>query len=150
MPALKRLVALALLVLAVLPGVASALSVNEVARELRCPTCNAPLDTSNSPAANDMKRFIAARIAEGWDKDRIIDAMVEDFGDQVLATPPKSGFNLVAWVVPAAVALLGLIMIPFLTRAWARRRRGSEADAVPEVSPEDSARIDAELRRLDL
>lgn len=150
MPGLRRLVALALLVLAVLPVAASALSVNEVARELRCPTCNAPLDTSNSPAANDMKRFIQARIAEGWDKDRIIDAMVDDFGDQVLATPPKSGFNLVAWVVPAAVALLGLIMIPFLTRAWARRRTGSDAGAVPEVSPEDRARIDAELRRLDL
>jgi cytochrome c-type biogenesis protein CcmH len=150
MRSLRRVVALALLALAVLPGVAAALSVNEVARELRCPTCNAPLDTSNSPAANDMKRFIAARIAEGWDKDRIIDAMVEDFGDQVLATPPKSGFNLVAWVVPAAVALLGLIMVPFLTRAWARRRPGSEGDAVPEVSPEESARIDAELRRLDL
>ncbi|MFP5451554.1 MAG: cytochrome c-type biogenesis protein CcmH [Thermoleophilia bacterium] len=149
MRSLRRVVALALLALAVLPGVAAALSVNEVARELRCPTCNAPLDTSNSPAANDMKRFIAARIAEGWDKDRIIDAMVEDFGDQVLATPPKSGFNLVAWVVPAAVALLGLIMIPFLTRAWARRRPGSDPDAVPEVSPEDSARIEAELRRLD-
>lgn len=149
MPGLRRMVAVALLVLVALPGLASALSVNEVARELRCPTCNAPLDTSNSPAANDMKRFIGDRIAEGWDKERIIDAMVADFGDQVLATPPKSGFNLVAWVVPAAVALLGLIMVPFLTRAWARRRPGADADAVHEVSPDDSARIDAELRRLD-
>jgi cytochrome c-type biogenesis protein CcmH len=150
MPVLRRVIAVALVLFISLPGVAAALSVNEVSRELRCPTCNAPLDTSNSPAANDMKRFIADRIAEGWDKERIIDAMVADFGDQVLATPPKSGFNLVAWIVPAAVAIVGLIMVPFLTRAWTRRRSGADAETVAELSPEERARIDAELRRLDL
>jgi cytochrome c-type biogenesis protein CcmH/NrfF len=145
----RRVVAVVLMALVAFPSLASALSVNEVARELRCPTCNAPLDTSNSPAAIDMKRFISERIAEGWDKERIIDAMVADFGNQVLATPPKSGFNLVAWIVPAAVALIGVIMVPLLTRAWARRRSGADADAAPELSSADRERIDAELRRLD-
>ncbi len=97
-----------------------------------------------------MKAFIAARIADGWDKDRIIDAMVEHFGDQVLATPPKSGFNLVAWLVPAAFARLGVIAVPLITRAWARRRGEAGDAAVADVSPEDRARIDAELRRFDL
>lgn len=144
---LRRALALALVALLALPALASALSVAEVSRELRCPTCNAPLDVSNSPAANDMKRFIADRIDDGWDKQRIIDAMVDDFGTQVLATPPKSGFNLVAWVVPALVALAGLVAVPLITRGWARRR--PPRAAAPDLSPEDRARIDEELRRLD-
>jgi cytochrome c-type biogenesis protein CcmH len=145
----RRAAALALLALLVLPGVAGALGVNEVARELRCPTCNAPLDVSNAPAAQDMKRYIAARIDEGWDKQRIIDAMVADFGPQVLATPPKSGFGLVAWLVPAGVVLVGLVSVPLVMRALSRRRPGEPDPVSPEPSAEDRARVDRELRRLD-
>jgi cytochrome c-type biogenesis protein CcmH len=118
----------------------------EVAREVRCPTCNTPLDVSNSPAAERMKVFIANRIAEGDDKQEIIDALVVEFGRGVLATPPKEGFDLIAWVVPIVLVLAGLIAIPFVTRAWARR---GSSTAPPEISPEDAARLDDELRRRD-
>jgi cytochrome c-type biogenesis protein CcmH len=117
----------------------------EVAREVRCPTCNTPLDTSNSPAADRMKLFIANRIAAGDDKEQIIDALVAEFGRGVLATPPKSGFDLVAWIVPIVLVVGGLAAIPFVARSWARRRR-DEAPP-PEISPEDAARLDEELRR---
>jgi cytochrome c-type biogenesis protein CcmH len=120
-------------------------SVVEVAREVRCPTCNTPLDTSNSPAADRMKLFIANRIAAGDDKEQIIDALVAEFGRGVLATPPKSGFDLVAWIVPIVLVVGGLAAIPFVARSWARRRR-DEAPP-PEISPEDAARLDEELRR---
>lgn len=143
---IRRLVAVALVLLAAMPAVASALSVAEVARELRCPTCNQTLDISHAPAAEDMKRIIGEHIEAGWDKQRIIDAMVADFGPEVLATPPKSGFNLVAWLVPALVLAAGLVAVPFITRAWSRRRRGAD-EAVPELSEEDAARVDDELRR---
>jgi cytochrome c-type biogenesis protein CcmH len=145
-----RRAALALAVMAVaLLGVAApamSLTVVEVAREVRCPTCNTPLDVSNSPAAERMKVFIANRIAEGDDKQEIIDALVVEFGRGVLATPPKEGFDLIAWVVPIVLVLAGLIAIPFVTRAWARR---GSSTAPPEISPEDAARLDDELRRRD-
>lgn len=144
---IRRLLLVVLVLVAALPATASALSVSEVARELRCPTCNQPLDVSHAPAAQQMKRYIAARIDEGWDKDQIIDALVADFGPEVLATPPKSGFNLLAWVVPLAILLLGLIAVPIITRAWARHRAGPGDDEPPELSAEDAARVDEELRR---
>ncbi len=144
----RRLVVVALIVLLALPAMASALSVSEVARDLRCPTCNSPLDVSNAPAAIDMKRFISQRIDAGWDKQRIIDALVDDFGEGVLSTPPKKGFNLVAWVVPIVVLLLGVLAVPFITRAWARRRSDTDPEG-PDLSPEDAARVEQELRQLD-
>ncbi len=125
---------------------AMSLTVVEVAREVRCPTCNTPLDVSNSPAADRMKVFIAGRIAEGDDKQQIIDALVGEFGRGVLATPPKSGFDLVAWVVPIILVVGGLVAIPFIARGWARRRRD---EPPPEISAEDAARLDDELRRHD-
>ena len=123
---------------------AASLTVVEVAREVRCPTCNTPLDVSDSPAAQRLKVFINDRIAEGDDKQQIIDALVEEFGRGVLATPPKEGFDLVAWIVPIVLVLAGLAAIPLVTRVWARRGRDEPA---PEIAPEDAARLDEELRR---
>ena len=124
-------------------GPALSLSVSEVAREVRCPTCNTPLDVSNSPAAAAMKDFIAARIAKGEGEDQIINELVVEFGRGVLATPPKSGFDLIAWIVPALFVAAGLAAIPFVTRSWARRRATPE---VADISPDDAARLEDELR----
>jgi cytochrome c-type biogenesis protein CcmH len=147
--ALARRVSAALAVIVACLALATpalSLTVVEVAREVRCPTCNTPLDVSNSPAADRMKLFIAQRIEAGDDKQEIIDALVAEFGRGVLATPPKEGFDLVAWVVPIGLVVIGLAAITFVTRSWARRRGDEPA---PEISAEDAARLDEELRRHD-
>jgi cytochrome c-type biogenesis protein CcmH len=139
---------LALLLLAVVPATAGALTVNEVAREVRCPTCNTPLDVSSSPAAADMKQYIAERIDRGWDKQRIIDGLVAEFGEGVLATPAKSGFDLVAWLVPGLAVLAGIVAIGILAWTWSRRRRAATPAAPPPPTAEEARRLDDELRRL--
>ena len=144
---IRRALALVAILLTLAPAAASALTVNEVAREVRCPTCGTPLDVSNAPVAQDMKQFIAQRIRQGWSKERIIDALVAEFGDEVRATPAKSGFDLVAWLVPAFAVLLGLAAIPVIVRLWGRRGRQRDAEP-PPPSAEEAARLDDELRRM--
>jgi len=146
-PLIRRALVVAVILLAALPALAAAVTVSEVAREVRCPTCETPLDVSSAPVAQDMKQYIAERIDAGWDKQRIIDGLVDEFGDEVLATPPKSGFDLIAWIVPGLVVVLGLAAIPFLARAWSRRSRAVPEDA-PAPSPEEARRLDEELKRL--
>ena len=136
---------LALLLLVVVPATAGAVTVNEVAREVRCPTCNTPLDVSSSPAATDMKQYIAERIDRGWDKQRIIDGLVDEFGEGVLATPAKSGFDLVAWLVPG---LAGLVAIGLLVWTWSRRRPAAASAEPAPPTAEEARRLDDELRRL--
>jgi cytochrome c-type biogenesis protein CcmH len=122
--------------------------VNEVAREVRCPTCNTPLDVSSSPAAADMKQYIAERIDRGWDRQRIIDGLVAEFGEGVLATPAKSGFDLVAWLVPGLAVLAGIVAIGILAWTWSRRRAAATPAAPPPPTAEEARRLDDELRRL--
>ena len=143
---IRRALALALVVLVALPAMAFGLTVNEVALEVRCPTYNTPLNVSNAPVAQDMKQYIADRIADGWGKDRIIDGLVSEFGEGVLATPPKSGFNLIAWIVPALAVALGLAAVPIIARTWARPR--GEGAQPPALTPEEQRRLDEELKRL--
>lgn len=146
---MRRAVALVVAALILLaPAGALGLSVSEVAQELRCVTCGTPLDVSNAPAAQRMKARIALRISQGATKQQIIDEFVADFGRQVLATPPKRGFDLVAWLLPALAVVAGLCAIPFVTRSWSKRRAAGAAAAVPQLSAEDQARVDRELEAL--
>ena len=52
-----------------------------------------------------MRTFIRARIAAGDTKSEIKRKLVDDFGEQVLASPPKRGFNLLAWVLPPVLVV---------------------------------------------
>jgi cytochrome c-type biogenesis protein CcmH len=143
---IRRVLIVALVLLATAPALAGALTVNDVAEDVRCPTCNTPLNVSNAPVAQDMKAYIAKRIDKGWSEQRIIDGLVSEFGPDVLATPPKSGFDLIAWVVPGIFVALGLALIPLLTRAWSRRGTRAVAEA-PPLTEQEALRLDEELRR---
>ncbi|HVM68926.1 MAG TPA: cytochrome c-type biogenesis protein CcmH [Gaiellaceae bacterium] len=122
----------------------------ELESELVCPVCESTLDTSSAPIARRMKAVIRQRIAEGRTKSEIKAEFVEQFGPGVLATPPRSGFDLLAWVLPlvggaAAVAVVGL-----LTWRWSRRRgEEAEPEPAPRPDPELERRLDAELARFE-
>jgi len=136
-----------LLALLTLGGLASpvlGVTAAEIYRETRCPTCNTPLDVSNSPAAQAIKDFIQQRVAKGQSEQQILGALEAEFGREVLATPPKEGFDLVAWLVPIVLVVAGLCAIPFVTRSWARRRNADVP--APDISPDDAARLEDELK----
>jgi cytochrome c-type biogenesis protein CcmH len=119
----------------------------EIESEVYCPTCHTTLDQSSSPVANRMRDFIRARIAAGDTKSEIKRMLVEDFGEQVLASPPKRGFNLLAWVIPPVAVLVGAVVLGVLAVRWSRGRVAQPAAAAPD--PALDRRIDDELARLD-
>jgi cytochrome c-type biogenesis protein CcmH len=115
--------------------------------ELVCPVCETTLDQSNAPVAEGMKLFIRERIAAGDTEQEIKDALVAEFGPGVLATPPKSGFGLLAWLLPLAALVAGAVAVGLLVRAWSRKR----APPTPEspLDPELERRVDEELARFE-
>lgn len=115
--------------------------------ELVCPVCETTLDQSNAPVAEKMKLFIRERIAAGDSGQEIKDALVAEFGPGVLATPPKRGFGLLAWLLPLAALGTGAIAIPIIVRSWARRRDATEPEA--PIEPELDRRVDEALARFD-
>jgi cytochrome c-type biogenesis protein CcmH len=116
--------------------------------ELVCPVCETTLDQSNAPVAESMKLFIRQRIAAGDSEQEIKDALVAEFGRGVLAEPPEGGFGLLAWILPLAALLGGVVAVGALVWAWSRRR-APEADAPPALDPELERRVDEELARFE-
>jgi cytochrome c-type biogenesis protein CcmH len=125
----------------VLAGGASAATPNaaDLESELVCPVCETTLDQSNAPIAQRMKAFIRARIAAGDGEQEIKDALVAQFGTEVLAEPPGGGFGLLAWLLPLGALVGGALVIAVLIRTWSRRR--------PPPGPPDD-RLDPQLERL--
>jgi cytochrome c-type biogenesis protein CcmH len=116
----------------------------DVEDEVMCTICGTLLAESDSPQANGERALIRKLIAE----DQIKDALVAQYGRNVLATPTTHGFDLVAWVVPGLVILaaaIGLIVVAFRLR----RRRGDRGGPPPDLDPGDAARLERELSSYD-
>jgi cytochrome c-type biogenesis protein CcmH len=117
-----------------------------------CPVCGTALNLSSSPQADRERVFIRKQIAEGKTKAQIEDELVAQYGTAVLAEPPKSGFDLTAWLVPGAAILIAAIAIGLGLRRWRRAGRGGPPageDGAP-LDPSDAERLDADLARYDL
>ena len=95
---------------------------------------------------------VKAYIAEGKTYDEVLDAFVQQHGSQaVLAAPIDRGFNRLAWAVPYAIGVFGLVAAGLVAVRWSRRRRDDAP--VADVTRTDDAslasRLDDELRDLD-
>ncbi|MEE8465649.1 MAG: cytochrome c-type biogenesis protein CcmH, partial [Dehalococcoidia bacterium] len=73
-------------------------------------------------------------LAEGEDRDGILDFFVERYGKDILAAPPKSGANLVAWLLPIGGVGAALVAVFFIIRAMTQR---GTAPASPRPVQED-------------
>ncbi|MGH3013039.1 MAG: cytochrome c-type biogenesis protein [Gaiellaceae bacterium] len=124
----------------------------ELEKRFICPTCQTTLELSNAPIAERMREFIRERIAAGDSESEIEAALVDQFGEAVLASPPKEGFNLLAWVLPLAGGAVAVAAVAVALRRWSRARPEASPAAVgpaPALDPDLERRIDEELGRFD-
>jgi len=128
-------------------GAGAAPSPADLEAELVCPTCKTTLDQSDAPVARRMKQILRERLAAGATEEEIKAELVAQFGPGVLAEPPKSGFDLLAWVVP--LGLLGAGALGVGALAWGWSRRGEPDESLTRIDPTLERRIDAELDRFD-
>jgi cytochrome c-type biogenesis protein CcmH/NrfF len=159
---MRRALALISLVLAVAlvgPGIAPAsaaaaeprASLTDIEDEVMCPICGTPLNLAAAPQAERERAFIRRLIANGETKEEIKDALVREYGPEVLATPESEGFDLAAWLVPAGGILLAALALALGVRRW--RRRGSDRQPPAEgdeLDASDSERLRSDLARYDL
>lgn len=151
-----RVIAIAV-VAALLPSslavaAAAQTSLSEISSEVMCPVCGTLLELAESPQAQREKVFVQRLIDAGRSKAEIKDALVAEYGDEVLALPQGSGFSLSAYLVPIIGFAIALVALCFGVIKWRRSGERSDRDgpAGPELSPEDSRRLDADLGRYDL
>jgi cytochrome c-type biogenesis protein CcmH/NrfF len=144
--------ALALLAPAAAPAQEPQASLPDIEDEVMCVVCGVVLEHAiDAPQALQERNQIRRLIAEGLSKDEIKDRLVAEYGSEVLSIPEAKGFDLAAWLVPAAAILLAAVAIAIGLRRW--RRSGRPRDGDPEragLDPEDAERLDEDLARYEL
>jgi cytochrome c-type biogenesis protein CcmH len=125
-------------------------SLPDIEDEVMCVLCKVPLNVADAPQADAERAYIRTLIRRGETKSQIKRALVGQYGPAVLATPRGEGFDLAAWLVPAAVVLAALALVATLLPRWRRARGGpAPAAAGPSLDPADARRLEEDLARHD-
>ncbi len=127
--------------------------VNRVAKQMYCPVCeNIPLDVCPTTACSEWRELIRLKMSEGYTDEEIKQYFVVQYGDRVLAEPPRRGLNWLVYALPVLFFAVGLVILGSVLSSM-RRKTASQAVEAPvtsaEVSEDDAyiKQIEEELKR---
>jgi len=80
------------------------------------------------PIVTQLRAEIVQRAASTDSDALVLQSFVQEYGTQVLANPTRSGFNLLAWIMPWVALGLGMALVLWFVRRW---RQPARADAAP-------------------
>jgi cytochrome c-type biogenesis protein CcmH len=122
-------------------------TVHDVATQLRCVVCqNLSVADSPSETANQMRAIIRERLAAGDSPEQVRAYFVEKYGEWILLSPTKEGFNLLVWIVPFLGLGIGLVLVAVVVRRWSRT---PQTAAPSQLDPAVRERIRREMSEMD-
>ena len=107
---------------------------------LMCPVCPAEtIDQAQVPLARQMRAIVRQKLSDGETREEILDYFADRYGQSVIGAPPKSGINLVAWILPpvgvAAALLVGVLSLRAMTASRRTAAQSAVQDSPVELQP---------------
>ena len=95
-------------------------------QRLMCPVCpSETIDQSQVQLAQQMRTIVQEKLVAGESREEIFQFFVERYGESVLASPPRRGFNLLVWLVPPVALIVGGGVLYAVLRTMRRQSAGS-------------------------
>ena len=121
--------------------------------EVMCPVCGTPLGlATEAPQAQREREYIQSLVDNCRSKDEVKQALVAQFGEEVLALPGDEGDDdlgdVLVYVIPALGILLAAGGIAFAVMRW--RGAGPRGGGPAPATAADSSRVDTDMERYDL
>lgn len=132
------------------PSMFSETTVSEMTNYLMCTCgCSMPLYACECGTADKMKAKIQSMIDQGKNKDQILEAYVNLFGESILSAPTKEGFNLVAWILPfLTIGVVGVVLYKALKR-WGVNRTADYEKIPDELLKDYGSKLKKELAKFE-
>ncbi len=117
--------------------------VRAIASELRCVVCqNLSVADSPSDLAKEMRNLVRELVQQGKTRQEIDAYFVSRYGEFVLLSPPKQGFNLLVWGLPFVAIVVGAGVVYLVARRWTEQTPATR----PAIDPAYAERVQRELR----
>ncbi|MBT5876154.1 MAG: hypothetical protein HOH43_22190 [Candidatus Latescibacteria bacterium] len=130
-------------------GAITKAEVKDISGELicYCGCASKVVATCGCGTADHIEEDIEKDLESGKTKDQIIAAYLATHGEQGLATPIASGFNLSAWAIPILMFCVGGAVIRSALVQWHRKGVDGQPASAPENEPKRVSQ--SETRRRD-
>ncbi|ETX15574.1 cytochrome C biogenesis protein CcdA [Roseivivax halodurans JCM 10272] len=110
----------------------------EISAGLRCLVCqNESIDESNASLARDLRILVRERLVEGDSNEEVVDFVVDRYGEFVLLTPTRDGWNWLLW----AAGPIMLLLAGGIGAAYLRGRSRAPEPSAAGLSAEEEARL---------
>ena len=117
----------------------------QIYNEIMSPYCpGKTLSNCSSGAAENLRQNIRDRLAEGETPEMIMESLVEEFGESVLASPPNEGVGRLAWLAPFVAIAFGLAVVVVVVRRYVHHTQPDGDTSAPD--PGLRARVEEELK----
>ncbi len=118
---------------------------------IMCPLCaGQTIAQSSNETSSQMRDLVVKKLRQGESKEDILQYFESRYGERILATPNKKGFNLILWILPFVFVALSAIVIYFLIRRWSSRVRETPGAHFDEGQlSEYKERLEKELKQFD-
>ncbi|MGE0462035.1 MAG: cytochrome c-type biogenesis protein CcmH [Vicinamibacterales bacterium] len=117
-------------------------------REVMSPFCpGLTLADCPSPNAFELRKDIQARLERGESRESIVDALVAQYGTELLSDPSDTPIGRVVWGVPFLLAALAAGVLAFLVRRMTHGQHSEMPAGAETAAVRD--RLDEELAAMD-
>ena len=127
---------------------------DDLEHQIKC-QCGCPLDIYTCRTTDfscsvspQMHMDVKSAVSGGYTASEILGAFQKVYGERVLMSPVKAGFNWLGYLTPSVAIAAGAIVLYALIRRWGTRA-ALQAQSIPvrsDATPEERNAIDAALR----
>jgi len=118
----------------------------ELEKSLMAPCCYG--GTVYDHGHPEMEAEIKALVEAGKTKQEILDLYKERYGERILAVPVAKGFNLMAWVAPVIIAVIGFLIVGLYLRTTRKTLPPTSTEPKGKNVPYNDE-IEKELKAMD-
>jgi cytochrome c-type biogenesis protein CcmH len=120
----------------------------ELTDRMRCPVCQGlSIADSGTMIALAMKEEVRQFLAAGYTEEQILLYFEASYGEFIRLEPKPTGFNLLVWIAPLAVLLLGAGVVFYRLRSKPAGQAASAAVGSAEKENDDLESYRERVRR---
>jgi cytochrome c-type biogenesis protein CcmH len=124
--------------------------VKQVSKTLRCAVCQSEsVWESNAELALQMKEIVRERLIQGESPDEIRAYFVSRYGDFILLKPRALGLNLLLWIGPFLLLVVGGVFLFRTLRKWVAETSPESPGDLSPIDEKSRRRIEQEIRALE-